>query len=197
VISLRAITTLLVIALSIGCASNDSRYRDNASLERPPELPAGTQKVEQETADEVNQPIRRHGKGLKSDVYMTETPPLELRLKRGFDESWSLLNRAIQLNELKVSDQDRSKGQLVVEFSGTGLFSGGFSLLGSGDKVNYELKVESQNEETRVAINRAASKMDTDSASAKDGFSDTTPENKSGELLNLLYDTLHDKVQED
>jgi NlpB/DapX lipoprotein len=187
----------LVIALSMGCASNDSRYRDNASLERPPELPVGTQKVEQETADEVNQPIRRHGKGLKSDVYMTETPPLELRLKRGFDESWSLLNRAIQLNELKVSDQDRSKGQLVVEFSGTGLFSGGFSLLGSGDKVNYELKVESQNEETRIAINRAASKEDTDSASAKDGFSDTTPENKSGELLNLLYDTLHDKVQED
>jgi NlpB/DapX lipoprotein len=197
VINVRTIIILLISLLLVACAGNDTRYQDNANLERPPEIPIDKQAAEQIAANEIEKPIRRHGKGLKSDVYVLEGPPLEMRLKRGFDESWSLINRAIQLNELKVPDQDRSKGLLSVEFNGAGLFNNVFSLLESGDKAVYELKVEPQDEETRVTINMMGSKEDSDSGSPKDGFAEPPIESKASKLLNLLYDTLHDKLKED
>ena len=194
------ITVLMLVATGSGlaCASNDTRYRDNASLERPPEMTVDKQAAEQAAAmNEPEAPLKRYGKGMKSDVYILEGPPLEMRLKRGFDESWSLLNRAIQLNELKVPDQDRSKGLLYVEYGGSGLLTNVFSLLESEDKATYELKLEPQDKETRVTINMMGKKEDSDSGSSKDGFAEPPIESKASKLLDLLYDTLHDKVKED
>jgi uncharacterized lipoprotein len=194
----RLLIVLCVSMLLASCSSNDTRYHDNANLERPPEMPKDKQAADQIVANEVEKPLRRSGKGLKSDVYMIDGPPIELRLKRGFDESWSLINRAIQLNELKVPDQDRSKGLYYVEFSGAGFFSNAFSILGSdSDKATYELKVEPQNDETRVTVNRVGRKEDSDNGSLKDGFTESTPENKASNLLTLIYDSLHDQVNAD
>jgi outer membrane biogenesis lipoprotein LolB len=60
--------TFLAALLIAACTSDNSRYQDNANLERPPEMPA-PQSTELATDNELEQPIRRHGKGLKSDVY--------------------------------------------------------------------------------------------------------------------------------
>lgn len=196
-IKLYYISLILAFLNLSGCASDDPRYQDLRELERPPDLPIDKQAAAQAEVNEVEAPLKHYGKGLKSDVYLVEGPPLEMRLKRGLDESWSLINRAIQLNELKVPDQDRSKGVYYVEFGGTGLLSNVLPFIGTGNKATYEMKVEPQNNETRVTVNMVARKEDSDTGAAKDGFAEPAIESKASQLLNLLYDTLHDKVKED
>jgi uncharacterized lipoprotein len=188
---------LLVSLLLLACGTTDnSRYKDNANLERPPELPVNKQTDEQAAVNELETPVRRHGKGLKSDVYTTEGSPLELKIKRSFDEAWSLLSRAIEHNDLKVPDQDRSKGLYYVAYDGSGLFGSAASLLG-GEKnqPTYMLKVEPQGEETQVTVSFASKDEQNDADSLKDGVAGSSSEDQSAKLLELLYDTLHDDIK--
>jgi hypothetical protein len=188
---------LLVSLLLLACGTTDnSRYKDNSNLERPPELPVNKQTDEQAAVNELETPVRRYGKGLKSDVYTTEGSPLELKIKRSFDEAWSLLSRAIEHNDLKVPDQDRSKGLYYVAYDGGGLFGSAASLLG-GEKnqPTYMLKVEPQGEETQVTVSFASKDELNGADSLKDGVAGSSSEDQSEKLLELLYDTLHDDIK--
>jgi uncharacterized lipoprotein len=190
---------ILLLTLSLlACSTTDSgRYKDNANLERPPELPINKQTAERVAANEVEAPVRRHGKGLKSDIYMTEGSTTEFKIKRSFDEVWSILNRAIQHNDLKVTDQDRSKGFYYVAYN-TGFFGKASSYFGDErNQPTYLLKVEAQGEETKVTVSLASKEEQRDSGSDKDGVADYSSENKSSKLLELLYDTLHDDLKDE
>ncbi|WP_411727475.1 outer membrane protein assembly factor BamC [Methyloglobulus sp.] len=195
---MRIVTILLISLMLVACATTgNSRYQDNANLERPPELPIDKQAAEQMATNEIEPPKRRHGKGLGPDVYIVEGSPPELKIKRSFDETWSLLSRAIQHNDLKVTDQDRSKGFYYVAYNGGSFLSSATSLFDDvQNKSTYLLKVESQGEETRVTASLASKDEQGDSGSLKDGFADYS-ENKSSKLLELLYDTLHDNVKDE
>ncbi len=189
---------VVLLAFIAGCASETSRYKDNSSLERPPEVPVNKEAAAQNAADDVEPPRRRHGKGLKSDVYRVEGSATELKIKRSFDEAWSLMNQAIQHNELNISDQDRSKGIYYVAYGGGDLF--GLSSLfpkGSIEQPTYLLKVESEDQETKVTASFADLHEQSDSGKTKDGVADDTTEDKSEQLLELLYDTLHDTVKDE
>ena len=189
---------LLIPMMLVACGTTDnSRYQDNVNLERPPELPIDKQAAEQVATNEIEPPKRRHGKGLRSDVYRVEDSPTELKIKRTFDETWSLLHQAIQHNDLKVTDQDRSKGFYYVAYDGGNFFSSAASLFGNvQDKSTYLLKVEPQGEETKVTASLASKDEQGDSRSLKDGIANYS-ENKSSKLLELLYDTLHDNVKDE
>ncbi len=200
------IAIVLTSLLLLACSSNNSRYKDNASLERPPEMPKPTttsnQTPEQVASEEIAAPIRHRGKGLKSDVYRIEGSPRQLTIKRGFDESWSLLNQAIQHNELKVADQDRSKGFYYITYNGNGFFGKAASYFNDEyDKSTYLLKVEPEAEETQVTASLA--NKDEQNIPKKDGeeTSDDPPvhvfQDKSENLIELLYDTLHDDLKDE
>jgi uncharacterized lipoprotein len=194
---MRNITSVLVSALLVACAADNSRYQDNVNLERPPEIPIDKQAAEQIAANKIEAPIRHHGKGLKSDVYRVEGSSTELTIKRGFDETWSLLNRAIQHNDLKVPDQDRSKGLYYVAYD-SGIFGKAASFFdGDSNLPTYLLKVEPQGEETRVSASLVSKAEQIDQKSLKDGNANNASEDKSSELLELIYDTLHDSVKDE
>jgi uncharacterized lipoprotein len=185
----------LVSLVLVACTTNDSRYQDNTNLERPPEMPIDKQAAEQPAANELEPPKRRHGKGLKSDVYVVDGTPNELKIKRTFDEAWSLLNQAIQHNELKVTDQDRSKGLYYVAYDGGSFLSNAFD--DGNNKPTYVLKVEPQDEETKVTVSLSSKNEQADPGSLKDGVADTSIEDKSNSLVELFYDTLHDSVKDE
>lgn len=187
---------LMVVMLVAACSSTgDSRYKNNVNLERPPEIPIDQQAAEQRAANELEPSKRRHRKGLGSDVYKAEGSPTQLSIKRGYDESWSLLGHAILQKELKVADQDRSKGTYYVVYDGGSIF-GGYSPFSDEAKSTYQLKVESQGDETKITVSFANKEEQTDSVKIKSGDSDR-PEDLSERLLDLLYDTLHDDVKDD
>jgi uncharacterized lipoprotein len=197
VINMRINIILLISLILVACAGADNpRYKDNASLERPPEMPIDKQAAEQSAASEIEKPRRHHGKGLKSDVYKVENADTELWIKRSFDESWSLLLQAIQHNDLKVSDQDRSKGFFYVAYDGGSLLGSAVALFGDElNKTTYLIRLEPQGEETKLTTS-LASKDEQANLKGKDGSADL-PDDKSSKLLELLFDTLHDSVKDE
>ena len=192
---MRIIIHLLVPVLLVACGTTDnSRYQDNANLERPPELPIDKQAADQNAANETEAPKSRHGKGLKSDVYRAEDSATELTIKRNFDESWSLLHQAIQHNELKVPDQDRSKGFYYVAYN-SGFFGKAASFFDDErNQPTYLLKVEPQGEETKVTASLATKDEQADSKNQDAPVEN--PEDQASKLLDLLFDTLHDNVKD-
>lgn len=194
----RIILILLVgVVLIAGCASENSRYKDNVSLERPPEMPIDKQAAEQQAINELEAPVRRHGKGLKSDVYRVESSSREIVLRRTYDEAWSLLNQAIQHNELKINDQDRSKGAYYIAYGGSGMFGLSSLFASKNDQPTYLIKLDPQDQETKVTISLANTHEQSDSGKLKDGAADDAAVDKSENLLDLLFDTLHDTVKDE
>ncbi len=180
-----------------GCASETSRYKDNSSLERPPEAPVNKEAAAQNATDDVEPPRRRHGKGLKSDVYQVEGSGAELKIKRTFDEAWSLINQAIQHNELKIRDQDRSKGTYYVAYGNSGLL-GIASVFSDDDRLpTYLLKVAAEDQEAKVTVSLASTHEQSDASRLKDGVAGESSEDKSEQLLELMFDTLHDTVKDE
>jgi uncharacterized lipoprotein len=189
--------SLLVSALLAACAADNSRYQDTGNLERPPEMPIDKQAAEQIAANEIEPTIRRRGKGLKSDVYRVDGSSTAFQIKRGFDESWSLLHQAILQNELKVADEDRSKGFYFIAYGDSGLFGKAVSVLDiESDKATYLLKLEPQGEESKVTVGLANKDEQSASKNSPDD-ADSNTHDQSQDLSELLFDTLHDKVKDD
>jgi uncharacterized lipoprotein len=194
----KALAILLLDLLLSACSTMDTgRYKDNANLERPPEMPINKQPTEQLAAEEVEAPIiRRHGKGLKSDIYRVDGASSEFKIKRSFDEVWSVLNRAIQHNDLKLTDQDRSKGFYYVAYN-DGFFGKASSYFGDDrNQPTYLLKVEAQGEETSVTASLANKDEQTDLANPNNS-GDEDSQDQSAKLMELLYDTLHDDIKDE
>lgn len=187
---MKALKLILIVMVLAACAANDARYKDNTSLERPPELPIDKQAASTET----DAPIRRR-KGLDADIYKVEGSTTEMKVKRNFDEAWSLLGQAIQLKDLKTPDQDRSKGNYYVYYDGGSLLSN-YSLFKPGNESTYLLKVEGQGDETKISVSYATKEEQSSQESVKVS-SEERPEDLSPQLLELLYDTLHDDVKDD
>jgi uncharacterized lipoprotein len=120
-----------------------------------------------------------------------------MQLKRGYDESWSLLHQAIIENELKVTDEDRSKGLYYIAYGSNGLFGKAASMLDvEFDKDTYLLKLEPQGEETKVTVSLANKEEQTASKTGA-GAEEAGANDQSQDLLDLLFNTLHDKVKND
>lgn len=192
---IKACISVIIVFLLAACSSDGSgRYKNNADLERPPEVPA-TQKADQaEIAGEAEAPQpRRRGMGLKSDIYKPEDSTALFKIKRSFDEAWLLLHQAIQHNDLKIADQDRSKGVYYVNYDGHSLLSLTGSLFSNkDDQPSYLIKVEGQGAETDVTISLAKKEEQAVSSQSNDDQTD-----KSEQLLDLLFDTLQDHIKSD
>ncbi len=202
-IKMQLLTPLLLMMLA-ACAGDNNRYKDNANLERPPELIVDKQAAEQQSREQIaakepdaDVPKKHHGKGLKSDIYKVEGSTNQFRLKRTFDEAWSLLNRAIQQNDLKVPDQDRSKGLYYAAYGNEFLMNTFSFLRDHGEQPTYLIKVEPLDEETQVTVTYANKDEQDDSVSAKVEDEDSSTEDQSTQLFELLFDTLHDDVKDE
>ena len=202
------IALLFALTLVACSTTNDSRYQDNAHLERPPEMPIpaespidNKQVPEPAVANEIAPPKKHHfGLGLKSDVYLVENSTSELRVKRSFDEVWGLLNQAFLRNGLKVTDQDRSKGVYYVLYNDAGFLGKAFSYFkDEHNQSTYLLKVEPQGEETSVVVSLANKEDQTaQTRPQKEGEDkeDGNSQDSSQQLLELLHNTLEDDVKD-
>jgi uncharacterized lipoprotein len=192
-----AIVAISVSLFLTACASNEhTRYQNNADLERPPEAPA-TKKADEAAANEISEPQpRRRGIGLKTDIYKSEDSR-EFKIRRAYDEAWLLIHQAIQHNELKIADQDRSKGAFYVNYGGHSLLNLTSSLFqGHENEPTYLIKVEGQGNETSATVSLAKKEEQADSNYPKNS-AQKEESDRSEDLLDLLFDTLHDHIKAD
>jgi uncharacterized lipoprotein len=157
-------------------------------------MPTAQNSDQAEIASEAEAPKpRRRGMGLKSDIYKPEDTTAVFKIKRSFDEAWLLLHQAIQHNDLKIADQDRSKGVYFVNYAGHSLLSlTGSFFSDKADQPAYLIKVEGQGAETDVTISLAKKDEQVVSSQSNDDQTD-----KSEQLLDLLFDTLQDHIKSD
>ncbi|MGZ8158195.1 MAG: outer membrane protein assembly factor BamC [Methylobacter sp.] len=188
--------SLLLTGFLVSCGTvEDSRYRDTEALERPPTVTSSSPTKEQRVVDTSSIPKKKGITGLGLDVY--QNAPTQLAIKQSFDEAWNTLGRALKQSGIKVTDHERDKGLYYVTqdtTDSTGFLAKATAFL-SDDPTIYLLTLKQEGAETTVtaAIANAAEQS---SAAAKDGASESTPEGPE-DLLQVLFKTLRDKLEEE
>jgi uncharacterized lipoprotein len=170
-------------------------YKDTSDLETPPEMEIVEKPKEQV---EENQEIEDMGLGDLVSLAGTEDKPV-IKIKKMFDRSWELVEQAIKLNEIEVTDKNREKGVFYVLFdpddqSSESPKSTTFSFFGGEyDEGTYQITVVWRESDTEVTAELV---IDThsdllDDEEDKEDFEGTVA--GGDHLLKTLYKTLrHD-----
>lgn len=188
------VKSLLLAGFLVSCGTTEeSRYRDTEALERPPTVLSSPTK-EQRAVDDSSIPRKKDTTGLGSDVY--QNAPAQLTIKQPFDDAWNTLSRALKQSGLKITDHERDKGLYYVTQETeetTGFFAKASSFF-RDDNAIYLLTVKSEGEETTVTA--ALANATEQSSAAKDGAPQSSAEGAE-DLLQLLFKTLRDKLEEE
>lgn len=191
------VESLLLIVFLASCSSTaeESRYRDTEALERPPIVTTSPTK-EQRTVDNSSIPKKKDSTGLGSDVY--QGSPTQLTIKQSFGDAWNSLGRALKQSGIKITDHERDKGLYYVtqaqdKEESTGFFAKAGSFF-SDDPTIYLLTVKEEGEETTVTATVANATEQ--SSATQDGTPHPSAEGAE-DLLQLLFKTLRDKLEEE
>lgn len=189
------IKSLWLVGFLVSCGTTEeSRYRNTETLERPPTVINSNPTREQRTVDNSSIPKKKDRTGLGSDVYLSTSS--QLNIKQPFDEAWNTLKRALKQSGLKITDHERDKGLYYVTHDTTdktGFFAKATSFL-SDDAAIYLLTVKEEGEETTVIATIANATEQ--SSAAKDGIAQPSAEGAE-DLLQLLFKTLRDDLKEE
>ncbi len=184
----RVINSLLLTLSLVSCASDtetSSRYHDISYLELPPTLSATPSSGRNYTADDSRVERRVASTGLGEKVYLTNSEPMQLRIRYPIQKAWYALAQAIKQSNFKVTDYDRDKKIYYISSGGESSSGGFFSFFtGSTPKINYALSLKGAGNETAVMANLAADQ-------------EKTPENDPAKVLRQLSDIMHDELKLD
>ncbi|MDO9141265.1 MAG: outer membrane protein assembly factor BamC [Methylobacter sp.] len=187
------VKTLMLGGFLVSCTTADNtHYRDISTLERPPVVAADRPSVEQRVTDDSAIPKKTGVKGLGEKVYLTTTTPVQLKIKQSFDQAWHSVNQALMLSDIKISDHERSKGHIYVNYGSRGLLEKALAFLSNGRKeTNYLLLIEENGAETAITAAMSNANEQGRSSGDQDGYYDA-PVDASTELLEMLYKILRD-----
>jgi hypothetical protein len=194
------IKSLLLVMMLVSCGGNDSRYKDTQMLERPPTLVVSKHVGEPQINDDSTIPKKRHEAGLGDDVYMIESTPMQLKIKKPFDDAWRVLEMALNQSQIKIIDHRQDKGLYYVYYKQKNLFESAASLFEKNQKdghneANYVLTVKEDRAETKISATlfNAAEQVNT----AEQDSDDNVASSDTEALLWTLYKTLHDDLKEE
>lgn len=193
---MQVIAKILLLSLGlISCGtSEDSRYRDTAMLERPPELTVTKQAGELRINDNSTIPKKRDETGLGATVSMTTTKPPQLIIKQPFDDAWNTLGLALKQSDIEITDREHDKGLYYVSYDSSGSF---FSK--KQNEAIYVLTLESDGKETKVtaAFGNAAEQASSGSRTPSSNNSAAESTDGAEKLLQSLYETIRDDLKEE
>lgn len=189
------VKNLLLIVFLVSCGTTEeSRYRDTENLERPPTVANSSPTKEQRVIDTSSIPKKKDRTGLGSDVY--QSTPTQLTIKQPFGDAWNTLSRALKQSGIKITDHERDKGLYYVAqdtADRTSFFAKATAFL-SDDPAIYLLTVKDDGEETTVTATVANATEQ--SSATQDGTPHPSAESAE-DLLQLLFKTLRDKLEEE
>jgi outer membrane protein assembly factor BamC len=188
------IKSLPLIMMLVSCGGKDTRYRDTQMLERPPTLSVRKKAEEPPVADDSKIPKKQHEVGLGSDVYMIESTPMQLKIKKPFDYAWRVLEMALKQSQIKIIDHRQDKGLYYVYYKQKTLFETAASLFKKNQddehhEANYLLTVKEDRAETKITA--------TPFNAAEQDSNDEAADSDSEALLWALYKTLRDDLKEE
>ena len=193
---------LIIISLVLlSCAeSRNSRYKDTSHLEMPPEMEI----VETEPVV-VGEYEKLTNTGL-GDEYVSYAGSAEkpvMKIKKLFDRSWVLVEQALKLSEIEITDKNREQGFFYVNFDpdaqgskDTELIDGVsfFFFEDEYEAAAYKLIVKWNETDTEVTA-ELANQINTDMLDDDEDMEDFEGSVDSGaSLLKKLYKTIRDDL---
>ena len=194
-------SVLVFISLVLAsCAETEkSRYKDTSHLEMPPEMEiVETEKVV------VSEYEKLTNTGLGDNVLYEGSPePPVMKIKKLFDRSWVLIEQALKLSEIEITDKNREQGVFYVNFDPDARDSKDAELIDSVtffffedeyDAAAYKLKVEWRETDTEVTA-ELVNQVNTDLLDDDEDMEDFEESVDDGtKLLKKLYKTIRDDL---
>ncbi len=188
----------LLSLLTSACSEVKSpKYKDTSALEAPPQMKI----VETPKAQaEENEEEQKKGLGEIVSISGSAEQPI-IKIKKMFDRSWSIVEQALSLNEIEITDRNRDKGIFYLKFDpdsqsakDSGLMDNITFFLFKDDyeEATYKLTVVWRESDTEVS----AELIDqTENDLLDDGEDDYESSTDSGAMLiKLLYKTIRDDL---
>ena len=184
----------------VSCAETEkSRYKDTSHLEMPPEMEiVETEKVV------VSEYEKLTNTGLGDNVlYEGSAEPPVMKIKKLFDRSWVLIEQALKLSEIEITDKNREQGVFYVNFDPDARDSKDAELIDSVsffffedeyEAAAYKLKVEWRETDTEVTA-ELVNQVNTDLLDDDEDMEDFEESVDDGtKLLKKLYKTIRDDL---
>lgn len=194
------VITLLIVACS---DSKNTRYQDTSHLEIPPEMEiVETPKaiVEDKDKDKVKVKVKESGLGDEVLLVGSAKKPV-IKIKKLFDRSWNIVEQALKLNEIDVTDKNREQGVFYVLFDPDVLPANDPELM---DKVTFFLFQDDFEEETyKVTVIWRESDTEISAELVEQLNTDLLDDDEDGsegsvdegaKLINTLYKTIRDDL---
>ena len=185
-----------LIAVLVSCSSgNDNRYRNTELLERPPVL-AITKKVNDVECceDTSSVPKNKAKAGLGDDVKLISSKPMQIKLNQPIKTAWNSIGLALKQSGIKVTDQERDKGFYYVAYKPASLLSGLFNKL---SKESIYLLTLSEEDNKTIVLAKQGNATEQNSALTHFASDDEEARSDAEDLLQQLYDTLHDDLKDE
>jgi len=194
-------TLVLISLMIISCSeSKNTRYKDISHLEKPPTMPTVKKQAKAGAEDEEKDEDVTEEKGLRDDVILAEIEQKPIiKIKKDFDQSWDIVEQALELDEIEISDKNRNEGVFYVIFdpdtkSDSTLADAMTFFLFKDDyrEAAYKLTISQKQRESVISIHPIDSDeidlLDDDG----DDFDGTVDEGVI--LINTLYKTIRDDL---
>ncbi len=195
----KKINLVFLIAILVTACSDSSniRYRDTSSLETPPvmvikETPKTIVKQEEE--------IEKKGLGEVVSISSSVKYPI-LKIKKNFDRSWDIVEQALNLAEIEITDKDRDKGLYYLKFDPDKIASKDSGVMDSLSfflfkdeyaEAAYKLTVQWKDTDTEVKAELIEQESDDLLDDGEDNFED--PVDSGTILIKRLYKTIRDDL---
>jgi len=191
---------ILISSVLVSCAEVEkSRYKDTSHLEMPPEMEI----VETEPVV-VGEYEKLTNTGLGDDVsYMGPDEDPVMKIKKLFDRSWVLVEQALKLSEIEITDKNREQGVFYVNFDPDARDSKDTELIDNVsffffedeyDAAAYKIKVKWRETDTEVTA-ELVDQVNTDLLDDDEDKEDFEGSVDGGsKLLKKLYKTIRDDL---
>jgi len=184
--------------LVAACAGGKNiKYKDTHRLEMPPEMKMMVPpKALIKDAEEIK------NTGLGSHVLLAgQEKQTIIKIKKTFDRSWDIVEQALKLNEIEITDKNREQGVFYVLFDpdkrnpeNTSLISNLAFFIFEDEyaEAAYKLTVVWRDNNTEVSIGLVDQPVDDHLDEYDDEFEDYVDD--GGQLLNVLFKTIKDDL---
>ena len=190
-------TFFIIGILLSSCSHRDIKYQDNSQLEMPPTM-AITKQMRQQSRPTITEPQT----GLGSAVWFAEQANKPtIHLKKSFARSWNIVQQALKLNEIEITDKNRDEGIIYVLYDPDTSESGVFNLVNfflfkdTYSEASYQLNIAWQQTATDITVQLMSDNGKNMLTDVEEDNEDANqPADGSLELSRLLFKIIKDDL---
>ncbi|MCK5121402.1 MAG: outer membrane protein assembly factor BamC [Methylococcales bacterium] len=195
--NLKFFCVFLILVLVTACSDiKVTKYQDISDLEMPPEMVI----VEKpKVLIEDSEVIKKTGLGKSVSLAGLGKEPV-IKIKKTFERSWAIVEQALKLNEIEITDKNRDEGVFYVLFDPDAKQAGSqitetitfFFFEDEYVEAAYKLTVVWRDSDTEVTVELIDQVSNDILDDGEDEFEDTI--DAGTKLLKTLYKTIKDDL---